>query len=162
MILAIVCTLVLYVFFHCRTLDSIEEVTSRLILFDERAKLVRNYFGLASERITVSSFSGLVFNTVTRTAEDGSKMLSDVAISQIASEQSTSTLTLPSSLFTQLSAPVRIYRANFYSLARTTFFPSLDTRFVASDIISASIDGLEVSNLREPVVLTLRRDNVRI
>ena len=136
-------------------------MTSRLTLLDERAKLVRSYFGLASERITVSNFNGLVFNTLTQTAEDGSKLLSDVAISQIASEQSTSTLTLPSSLFTQLSAPVRIYRANFYSLARTTFFPSPETRFVASDIISASVDGLEVSNLRQPIVLTLRRDSVR-
>ncbi len=145
--------------------DSIEEVTSQLPLNDSTAKLVSTRFAMAAAQVDVSSFNGLAFNSRSLTAADGSKTTADVSFSNEASERATSTLSLPASLFSQISAPETSYRILYNSFASTSFFPSASPQMkVASDVISASVDGLTVSDLdeSEPVVLTLRRVIVSI
>lgn len=145
--------------------DSLEEVALRLPLTDDTAKLVSTRFALAAAQVDTSSFNGLVFNSRSLTAADGSKTTADVSLSNEASERTTSTLSLPSSLFSQLSAPETNYRILYSSFASTSFFPSTDPQMsVASDVISASVGGLTVSDLDEsaPVVLTFQRVTVSI
>lgn len=143
--------------------DSLEEVALRLPLTDNTAKLVSTRFALATAQVDKNSFNGLVFNSRSLTAGDGSKSTADVTLSQEANERSTSTLSLPPSLFTQLSAPETNYRLLYSSFATASFFPPADPQMkVSSDVISASVNGLTVSDLNEmdPVTLRLRRVNV--
>ncbi len=148
-----------------RVTDSIEEVTSRLPLSDSTAKLVSTRFALATARVDTNTFNGLVFNSRSLSTADGAKTTADVSLSGEASERTTSTLSLPASLFSQLSAPETSYRILYSSFASTSFFPSTNPQMkVASDVISASVDGLSVFNLddNELVVLTLRRVTVSV
>ena len=143
--------------------DSIEAVTLRLPLTDNTATLVSTRFALATAQVDKNSFNGLVFNSRSLATGDGSKTTADVNLSPEPDESSTSTLSLPPSLFTQLSAPDTTYRLLYSSFATASFFPPADPQMkVSSDVISASVNGLVVSNLddMDPVTLRLRRVNV--
>ncbi|XP_064394599.1 deleted in malignant brain tumors 1 protein-like isoform X5 [Halichondria panicea] len=148
--------------FTAKVTDSIEEVTLRLPLTDNTATLVSTRFALATAQVDKNSFNGLVFNSRSLATGDGSKTTADVNLSPEADESSTSTLSLPPSLFTQLSAPDTTYRLLYSSFATASFFPPADPQMkVSSDVISASVNGLVVSNLddMDPVTLRLRRVN---
>lgn len=135
---------------------------------DNKSKLVRDSFALAVQRVTLSDFVGLVFNAKTMISADGSKSVDDVAAADIKSSQSTSSLSVPASLFAQIGAGSFSARINLNTFASSTLFQPAEKSSstvqlkVSSDIISASVEGMIVNNLNEddPIALTFKREDV--
>lgn len=151
---------------NCRLLESIDIVTSRLPLVNDRSKFVRNAFGLAAQRVIIRDFDGVVFNARTTFSTDGSKTVSDIAASDIKSDLSTSSLLIPASMFSQIRAESFVARINLNTFANSALFQPAEKANtdlkVSSDIISATVEGLVVANLDEndPIVISFQRDDV--
>ena len=137
-----------------------------MALLGDGSKFVRNAFALAAQRVILSNFVGLVFNAKTINSADGSKSVQDVAASNIKSSQSTSSLSLPASLFTQTGSAFFVARINLNTFASSTLFQPAEKANiqlkVSSDIISASVEGTTINNLSEddPIALTFKREDV--
>ncbi|XP_040194154.1 adhesion G-protein coupled receptor G2 isoform X2 [Rana temporaria] len=133
-----------------RLIKIVDKIGLKLTFPEQSINLTSQYLALAVNKVNASNFPETSF---------GVESSSGLQVSQMA-ENSTGSVLLPAALLNDLSATDKdiASRVQFNYFAKTSFFVDsslTETQYLISNVISASVANLSITNLKQNVTVTL-------